>query len=341
MISLLRAYGQPHAPDSDDRSRVTGVQHPAPTLVCYPSHSLGKVHVVAPFATPVLLNGTSLIDPHEGKPRTRIWIMLYAQVMQADGESWRNVLLNHRHAETVGAIEDERAEVTVRPSRDVFGHATFNDQEIQGFLAKTKPCSEHGIECAGRRVATTAGRPTPRRNGPKPGTGAHSSNECANTGAASMLTRRELRRRAGLGDVTQMGPFLGLTLLILIKQGGKTMDVPPEMIAAVDDNASQLLSLAGITGIDIGFTEVNGIPTENIAIRVSWSPTLPISPTGYLTRWRDSLSSFLNGTCFRKLTWHALTLCLVGCRSRATRASQARARWAELSGTMPPANCAG
>lgn len=116
--------------------RVTGVQHPAPTLVCYPSHSLGKVRVVAPFATPVLLNGKSLIDPHEGKPRTRIWIMLYAQVMQADGKSWRNVLLNHRHAETVGAIEDERAEVTTRPSRDVFGHATFNDTEIQGLLQK-------------------------------------------------------------------------------------------------------------------------------------------------------------------------------------------------------------
>lgn len=46
------------------------------------------------------------------------------------------------------------------------------------------------------------------------------------------------------------------------------MDVPPEMSAALEDNSSQLLSLAGVTGIDIGFTEVNGIPTENIAIRV-------------------------------------------------------------------------
>lgn len=47
------------------------------------------------------------------------------------------------------------------------------------------------------------------------------------------------------------------------------MDVPPEMIAAVRDNGAQLLSIAGVTGIGIGFTEVNGIPTENIAIRVS------------------------------------------------------------------------
>jgi peptidoglycan hydrolase-like protein with peptidoglycan-binding domain len=47
------------------------------------------------------------------------------------------------------------------------------------------------------------------------------------------------------------------------------MDVPPEMIAAVDDNAAQVLSIVGVTGIGIGFTEVNGIPTENIAILVS------------------------------------------------------------------------
>ena len=49
------------------------------------------------------------------------------------------------------------------------------------------------------------------------------------------------------------------------------MDVPPEMIAALDDNSSQLLSLSGVTGTDIGFTEINGIPTEDIAIRVSVS----------------------------------------------------------------------
>jgi hypothetical protein len=95
--------------------RVTGVQHPAPTLTCSSSHNLGTVRVAAPFVTPVLLNGKTLIDPHEGKPRTRLWMMLYAQVRQADGKAWRNVLLNHRHAETVGAIEDERAEVPVRP----------------------------------------------------------------------------------------------------------------------------------------------------------------------------------------------------------------------------------
>ncbi|MBI1826027.1 MAG: hypothetical protein HY287_02590 [Planctomycetes bacterium] len=114
--------------------RVTGIQHPAPSLTCHTSHSLGKVRIVAPFATPVLLNGKSLVDPREGKPRTRIWIMLYAQVRQTDGKAWRNVLLNHRHAETVGTQEDEHGEVTFRPSRDVFGHAVFNDEQIQAIL---------------------------------------------------------------------------------------------------------------------------------------------------------------------------------------------------------------
>ena len=122
--STARArYGRP--------LRVTGIQHPVPTMLCYPSHTQGKVRVSTVFATPVLLNGKSLIDPKEGKPRTRIWFMLYAQVKQVDGKAWRNVLLNHRHAEAVGIVESERGEVRVRPSRDVFGHATFNDGEIQ------------------------------------------------------------------------------------------------------------------------------------------------------------------------------------------------------------------
>jgi len=94
------------------------------------------VRVAAPFATPVLLDGKTLVDPQEGKPRTRVWFMLYAQVLQADGKSSRNVLLNHRHAKTVGSVEDEQAEVTVRGSRDVFGHASFDDGEIQSLLQR-------------------------------------------------------------------------------------------------------------------------------------------------------------------------------------------------------------
>lgn len=46
------------------------------------------------------------------------------------------------------------------------------------------------------------------------------------------------------------------------------MDVPPEMVAALDDGSSLLLSIPGVTAMDIGFTELNGDPTDNIAIRV-------------------------------------------------------------------------
>ena len=47
-----------------------------------------------------------------------------------------------------------------------------------------------------------------------------------------------------------------------------TMDVPPEMVAALEDSSSLLLSIPGVTGVDIGFTELDGVPTDNIAIRV-------------------------------------------------------------------------
>lgn len=47
----------------------------------------------APYATTVL-NGRRVFST-PGDPRTEIWFMLYAQVMQADGASYRNILLTH------------------------------------------------------------------------------------------------------------------------------------------------------------------------------------------------------------------------------------------------------
>jgi hypothetical protein len=115
--------------------RVTGVQHPAPTLVCYPSHSVGQVRVVAPFATPVLRDGKSLINQGNRQPLTHIWIMLYAQVMQADGKSWRNVLLDHQPASPPSSFKGIVAIPAAQP-RDIFGQATFSDANIQTFLKK-------------------------------------------------------------------------------------------------------------------------------------------------------------------------------------------------------------
>ncbi|WP_437907423.1 IPT/TIG domain-containing protein [Sorangium sp. So ce327] len=46
------------------------------------------------------------------------------------------------------------------------------------------------------------------------------------------------------------------------------MDIPPEMIAALESHRYEILNINGVLGIDIGFTEPGGVPTDDIAIRV-------------------------------------------------------------------------
>ncbi|MEL6923734.1 MAG: hypothetical protein AAFO94_06765, partial [Bacteroidota bacterium] len=74
------------------RLRVTGMQHPAPTLTCMPNRDKDKLWVTAPYAVAV----------HDGKnvtaqpPRTQLWALLYAQVQQADKRDFRNILIDDR-----------------------------------------------------------------------------------------------------------------------------------------------------------------------------------------------------------------------------------------------------
>jgi hypothetical protein len=77
--------------------RVTGVQHPAPPLTCQVSRTKNGIIANAPFATPVL-NG---IPMRSLIPKTDMWILLYAQVCQLDGQAWRNVLLTQVRAEQI------------------------------------------------------------------------------------------------------------------------------------------------------------------------------------------------------------------------------------------------
>ncbi len=70
--------------------RVAGVQHPAPPLLCQVNSIKDSISVSAPFATPVFAGRNLLPLP----PRSVIWVLLYAQVTQADGASQRNVLLS-------------------------------------------------------------------------------------------------------------------------------------------------------------------------------------------------------------------------------------------------------
>ncbi|MBR0800651.1 hypothetical protein JQ615_35345 [Bradyrhizobium jicamae] len=111
--------------------RVVGVQHPSPALICHAGRinvpggsaaavlsamtaaacpfQLGQIMpplvppvtasngtpslvvATAPYATPVL-NGTFLVTPAQ-PPHTSMWFLLYAQAVQADGASMRNVLI--------------------------------------------------------------------------------------------------------------------------------------------------------------------------------------------------------------------------------------------------------
>ena len=70
--------------------RVAGVQHPAPQLRCAVTRSFTSITVKAPFASPIW-EGRNFRPPHQ--PNTRLQALLYAQVRQVDGQSWRNVLL--------------------------------------------------------------------------------------------------------------------------------------------------------------------------------------------------------------------------------------------------------
>jgi hypothetical protein len=73
--------------------RVSGIQHPPPNLICSVNRTDQGIAVSAPYATAVL-NGRRVFSPTRD-PQTEIWFMLYAQAMQADGASQRNILLGH------------------------------------------------------------------------------------------------------------------------------------------------------------------------------------------------------------------------------------------------------
>jgi hypothetical protein len=74
--------------------RVAGVQHPAPPLSCEAFRTPSAVIASAPFASPVF-EGRSLMP---SLPATTMWIVLYAQVTQADGADHRNILLSRKPA---------------------------------------------------------------------------------------------------------------------------------------------------------------------------------------------------------------------------------------------------
>jgi hypothetical protein len=111
--------------------RVTGVQHPAPHLICTAYRQKAQIIVTAPYATAVL-GGENMVNVRSGDPQTSIWVLIYAQVMQADGAAHRNVLLKHSVARTPRQLQERRR--LAQPTRDVMGTATFTMKEIEATL---------------------------------------------------------------------------------------------------------------------------------------------------------------------------------------------------------------
>jgi hypothetical protein len=79
--------------------RVSGVQFPAPPLTVSVDRRTtpdGLAIVAQSHYAETVKDGVSLTNPYS--PKTQIWYLLYAQVMRADGQAWRNILLG----ETMG-----------------------------------------------------------------------------------------------------------------------------------------------------------------------------------------------------------------------------------------------
>jgi hypothetical protein len=163
--------------------RVVGVQHPAPGLPCHagrinivsssassvltaitaatspfqlqqvlpplvPAASVKSgpaslIVATAPYATPIL-NGHTLVAPTE-PPKTSMWFLLYAQAVQADGATMRNILIAAepgvfvtRTLDTINAaLEPYFATLVANSlkSRDRTSVAVFHQAQVEAILA--------------------------------------------------------------------------------------------------------------------------------------------------------------------------------------------------------------
>jgi hypothetical protein len=99
--------------------RLTGLQHPAPNLLCTVNRDKNEVTVSAAYAVAVYNGQNVTANP----PKTSIWCLLYAQVTQADGLGYRNILLT------------EQKLIYSRPSRSDYANAGALDHAHGGALS--------------------------------------------------------------------------------------------------------------------------------------------------------------------------------------------------------------
>jgi hypothetical protein len=107
--------------------RATGVQHPAPTLFCTVSRDEYSIAVTAPHAVAVLNGRNVTARP----PKTEIWALLYAQVIQADGLSYRNILLNEKMLITLYGNE----KIKINRDAPVYSATNWSNKEVEQVLA--------------------------------------------------------------------------------------------------------------------------------------------------------------------------------------------------------------
>jgi hypothetical protein len=155
--------------------RVSGLQHPAPHLIC--SVQRGNPHnrirdvdavlVTAPYAIAVN-NGNRLYNFDDGDPQTAIWFMLYTQALQADGASFRNILIDHRMGTTQPPDElNPQHGSAISPT----AAAAFSEGSIRGLLTRlglpdTSPLSVLAVEVLPGPLTIPHVRPVPVGIGP-------------------------------------------------------------------------------------------------------------------------------------------------------------------------------
>ena len=122
-------YGRP--------MRVTGLQHPSPHLTCTINRSLVAtapvINAAAPYANTVY-EGRRVYDIVAGDPQTSIWFMLYAQVLQADGASWRNVLLTHKIGQLIKTTTVAKLQLQQSANRDPMAGCDFPVTSVNTLL---------------------------------------------------------------------------------------------------------------------------------------------------------------------------------------------------------------
>lgn len=102
-----------------------GVQHPPPWIDCQARWINDNLVGSATFAEAVIDGRRVSAEP----PNTRIWLMLYCQVLQADGAAHRNILLGRKQIRP-----HERSRSGSGPRRPA-GYASWTATEIQDLLA--------------------------------------------------------------------------------------------------------------------------------------------------------------------------------------------------------------